>query len=305
MAQTRPSHDSSYLLAQLLVVNNARFLYSFVAQMRQSIGTNFMDAEICMDHATSELENAITRAHASPHHPVNPDEFLGLPLDDAYDVQRAVSLVSKLPVVVWKLGLTGAGARAAFGSDEPVVGRLPGSAIYSDRSKIAYVGPEMYAEAEIIFEFGADLPTLDRPYTREDIAQALMGVYLGIEIVRTRFSSSDLELPQLVADNVMAHGLLLGRKLASEWDESFGDIGVTLQREGHEPVPGSTSNVMGNPIDAVVWLANWLQANEGRSITREQLVASGSCTVPAPIFAGDIITAYVDDTPSARISIDI
>lgn len=261
-----------------------------------------------MDDAVDTLALSLidaTRASARPVPlPAEPD---GLTLDKAYAVQRRTMAAANLPVMVWKLGLTGDAPRAAMGAREPAVGRLPASAIYSDQAAIAYRAPEMYAEAELVFEFGHDLPAHDRPYTRAEICAALKGIWAGIEIVRTRFATSDLPLNLLVADNVMAHGLVLGRKLADGWDERFAAMPATLVRTDRageeERVAGDTARVMGDPLGAVVWLANWLRANEGRSLQREQLVAAGTCTGATEIFAGDKVCVGFDGVEAARVTL--
>lgn len=225
-------------------------------------------------------------------------------LAQAYAIQCRLSEASALPVMVWKLGLTGAGAREAFHASEPVVGRLPASAIYSNRSEIDFIGREMFAEAELVFELGSDLAPQDRPYTRADLCFALKGIWAGIEIVRTRFETSDLTLPLLVADNGMAHGLVLGRRLANGWDDRFADLPVNLIRNDGTPVEGSTARVMADPLDALVWLANWLREHEGYLLKREQLVASGTCTGATEIFPGDIISVLFEGEEAARVTLD-
>ncbi|MEO5596990.1 MAG: fumarylacetoacetate hydrolase family protein [Novosphingobium sp.] len=224
---------------------------------------------------------------------------------EAYDIQRRLIANARMPIMVWKLGLTGAGVREAFGASEPTVGRLCASAIYSNRSEIAFAGTEMFAEAELVFEMGRDLPMQDAPYTREDVCGALKGIYAGIEIVRTRFASSDLSLPLLIADNSMAHGLVLGRKLAAQWDNRFADIHVTLTRGADEVTEGGTARVMADPLDALVWLANWLRENESCTLQREQLIASGTCTGATEIFAGDTIRVEFDGIDGARVSLRV
>lgn len=224
-------------------------------------------------------------------------------LADAYGIQRRIFARAGMPIMAWKLGLTGAGVREAFGASEPTVGRLPASAIYSNGSEIAFSGTKMFAEAELIFEMGRDLPVQDAPYTRDDVSSALKGVYAGIEIVRTRFVTSELTLPLLIADNSMAHGLVLGRKLAAQWDDRFADMPATLTRGTDEVVEGGTARVMGNPLDALVWQANWLRANEGCSLQREQLIASGTCTGATEIFAGDTIRVGFDGLEAACVDL--
>jgi len=249
-----------------------------------------------------DLENALLAAgKASAAGAALPVRAPGI--TEAYAIQRRVNESANMPVMVWKLGLTGAGVRETFGASEPTVGRLPASAIYSDRSEIAFVGAEMFAEAELVFEMGRDLPVQTQPYTRQDICAALKGIHAGIEIVRTRFVTSDLTLPLLIADNSMAHGLVLGRKLSSHWDDRFANISVTLTRSDGETISGSTAHVMGNPLDALVWLANWLRAHEGYALQREQLIASGTCTGATAIFANDVIRVDFDGAEAARVSL--
>lgn len=255
-----------------------------------------------MKKSFDDLENALLRA-ARAAGPAARLPEAELTLEDAYGIQRRLFAGTKMPVMVWKLGLTGAGVREAFGASEPTVGRLCASAIYSDRSEIDFAGAEMFAEAELVFEMGRDLPQQDSPYTREDVCAALKGIYAGIEIVRTRFVSSELALPLLIADNSMAHGLVLGRKLAAQWDDRFADMPVTLTRNADAATEGGTARVMNDPLHALVWLANWLRVNEGCTLQREQLIASGTCTGATEIFAGDTIQVAFDGLDAARIDL--
>ena len=225
-------------------------------------------------------------------------------LEEAYAIQRDVAGRSDMPVMLWKLGLTSEGAQTAFGTDQPVVGRLPASAIFAHGSAVTYFGPEMYAEGELVVELARDLPEQDAPYTRSDICDAIGGIYAGIEIVRSRFASDDLPLSLLVADNVMGHCLVWGRKLADEWDDKFADMPVTLTLNAEDPAEGSTRLVLGNPLDAVVWLANWLRDTEGGRLRAEQLIATGSCTGATPFHAGDIIRVDFDDAEGARVLVE-
>jgi len=224
-------------------------------------------------------------------------------LAQAYDIQRTLHCRCDLPVMVWKLGLTAEAPRAAFGSDSPVVGRLPSSAIYCDRGEVAFAGNAMFVEAELVFELGWDLPPERAPYDRGTVAGALKGIYAGIEIVRSRFAEMDLPLGLLVADNVVAHGLVLGRKLSTRWDDGFADMPVTLQRNGEPPVSGSTAWAMGNPLDALVWIANWLCENGEGGLRREQLVASGTCTGATEVFAGDRVSVDFAGAGGACVSL--
>jgi 2-keto-4-pentenoate hydratase len=223
-------------------------------------------------------------------------------VEQAYAIQRAIFERRMMPTMVWKLGLTGEGPRAALGSADPVVGRLPASAIYLDRSEVSLFGAEMYGEAEIVLEFGADLPPRDTPYEAAEVAMAIKGVYAGIELATTRFESSGLSLGNLIADNCLGYGLVLGDRLHDGWLDTFADLPVTMTRAGHPPETGSTSRAMGSPLAAATWLANWLGANE-TGIQREQLIATGNCAGITRLFAGDVVTARFAGRWQASITI--
>ena len=253
----------------------------------------------------SDVEEMLLFAHA---HSCRPDALASVPaedvtLGDGYAIQRSLHSRSQMPVMVWKLALTAPAPREALGAVEPVVGRLPASAIYTSRSEIRFAGAEMYAEAELVLELGEDLPPVAAPYTRDSVSSALKGAYAGIEIASTRFRHSELPLGLLVADNAMAHGLVLGERLADGWEHHFADWPVSLSRNAEPAIQGSTARVMGNPLDALVWLANWLCENGEGGLRREQLVATGSCTGITQIFPNDTLTAGFGANEAVRVTV--
>jgi len=258
-----------------------------------------------MPQGDSTLTKALTEAllAARPTRRAVPVPANDVPLAAAYAVQRGVHGASAMPVMVWKLGLTSEGARTAHGASEPAVGRLPASQIFCNDSQIDFSGPEMFAEAELVFELGKDLPPRPQPYTPAEVAAALKGVWAGIEIVRTRFVHSDLPLGLLVADNVMGYGLVLGDRLATGWDDRFAALPVSLSIDAAAPVAGSTANVMGDPLDALTWLANWLCGQGEGGLRAEQLVAAGSCTGVTEIHPGDALVATFDGAGTAKVAL--
>ncbi|CDO38581.1 MULTISPECIES: 2-keto-4-pentenoate hydratase [Novosphingobium] len=224
-------------------------------------------------------------------------------LAEAYDVQRAIMRTTNLPVMVWKLALTTPQARDAFGTDEPIVGRLAASAILNNGTQTRQAWPEMFAEAELVFEIGHDLPPKDTPYTRETVLPAIQALYAGIELAAPRYTTSDMPLGLLVADNAMGHALVLGARLSAQWEDSYADMPVSIALNGEVQENGSTTRVMGNPLDALVWLANWLCDNGEGGLRREQLVSAGSCTGATPISAGDSVSAAFNGIEVARVSL--
>lgn len=228
---------------------------------------------------------------------------ISLDLAEAYEVQRALMRVTNLPVMVWKLGLTSPPAQEAFGAIEPAVGRLAASAILNTGTESRQIWPETFAEAEIVFELGADLPPSGAPYTRETVLPAIKAIYAGIELAAPRYDTSDLPLGLFVADNAMGHALVLGKRLAHVWEDRFADMAVDILVDSEVQEHGSTTRVMGNPLDALVWLANWLCDQGEGGLRREQLVTSGSCTGATPVKAGQTVTATFGGIDAVRVNL--
>jgi 2-keto-4-pentenoate hydratase len=122
------------------------------------------------------------------------------------------------------------------------------------------------------------------------VAKALGAAYAGIEVCASRFTSDDLSLAHVIADNSNAESLVIGEALPSTLISNLDDMPVTLSRRGLDDVQGSTGNVLGQPLQSVTWLANWL-ALQGEGLRRGQLIASGSCTGMVEARTDDLVIA--------------
>ncbi|MDO7835523.1 fumarylacetoacetate hydrolase family protein [Sphingobium sp. HBC34] len=214
--------------------------------------------------------------------PLTPD----MALDRAYRVQANAFADRRQPIAGWKIGLTGEGIRIALGADAPAAGRLAQADILRSPA-VALIGPgDYYVEAELLFSMSRALPPQDAPFTPDQVAAAVGALHAGIELVTSRFESDDLPLGLLVADNCMADRLLVGDKVADGWDDRFANMAVTLDGPGNQSARGSTAAVMGSPLLAVTWLANWL-AGQGLLLDAGQIVSSGTCTGVTLVMPGD------------------
>lgn len=232
---------------------------------------------------TAAIASALAMAHRTGRPtPLGAD----MALDRAYRVQDAAFAHRGEPLGGWKIGLTGEGIRIALGAKEPAAGRLAHADILHGPAVAVLGSGDYYVEGELLFEIGGTLNRGAQPYSVSDVAEVVSGLYAGIELVTSRFESDDLPLGLLVADNVMADRLLVGDRIADAWDDRFAAMPVTLTGPGHQSTQGSTSAVMGNPLVAVTWLANWL-AGQGLALEAGQIVSSGTCTGVTHVMPGD------------------
>ena len=213
-------------------------------------------------------------------------------LNEAYEAQAAVALLRSMPNAGFKLGLTHEGAQRAADTYAPIVGRLNSADIRRSHSKIEL--PEIHLRivvAEVVFEIGSDLPAAHAPYSEQRVRASVSRAYAGLELCNTRFDeSTDPPLAYVVADNSNADLIVVGDALTEEDIGSLASLSVTLQRRDRPDVQGSTQNVLGNPLRAVTWLANWL-ARRGEGLKRGQLISSGSCTGMTQVATEDTVIA--------------
>lgn len=223
-------------------------------------------------------------------------------LDEAYRVQSAIARYRGL-TKGFKIGITSVEAQRATGATAPIVGRLASQDIVWGRKRTVLGEPHLrIAEAEVVFEIGADLSSTGAPFSQEQIAKSVSGAFAGIEICNSRFSDVDaVPLTDVVADNSNADLLVVGQRLSDAQMQSLANLSVTLMRAGGAIVHGSTAKVMGDPLASLTWLANWL-ASRGEGLKRGQLVASGSCTGMTEFAASNVLVATfgADTTVSAE-----
>ncbi|WP_426570344.1 2-keto-4-pentenoate hydratase [Streptomyces canus] len=213
-------------------------------------------------------------------------------LDDlglAYAVEsttRALALAAGDRVIGYKIGLTSQPARDAFGAGEPTAGHLLAGRLLEDGRPLATAGLfEPKVEVEIAFVLGEALPGPN--VSAQDVHSATAVVAPAFEFVDSRWRGGARTLPMLVADNTNAARAVLGSGVALPADLS--EITATLSI-GSRTVPGSATAVMGDPADAVAWLARHL-LRSGTRLEAGDIVLSGTLCAPTAIRAGDRLVA--------------
>jgi 2-keto-4-pentenoate hydratase len=233
-----------------------------------------------------------------------PPDLIPRDLEEAYGIQAALMSLRDTALAGFKLGLTNEKAQRAADTFAPIVGRLAASDVYRGSARIELPGKHLrIVEAEIVFELGSDLPAGHAPYSEQRVMASVARAFAGIEVCNTRFEETvEPSLPCLVADNSNADLIVVGDPLPERDLAGLADLPVTLQRRGHPDIKGTTRNVLGNPLRALTWLANWL-ARRGEGLKRGQLISSGSCTGMTELSADDSAVATFGS--GARVGLEL
>ncbi len=212
---------------------------------------------------------------------------------EGYLIQRQIEAISDKPLFGWKIAATSAAGQRHIGVDGPLAGRLLAETVHAEGDLIPFGANRMrVAEVEFAFRMSADLPPRRQPYSRAEVFAAVADLFLAIEIPDSRYADFvTAGGPQIIADNACAHRFVLGPRAPGEWrrfdlasHRVVGRVGDRLEREG------VGSNVLGDPLIALTWLANEL-SSLGVTLAAGQIVTTGTCVAPMEIRPGDVVAA--------------
>ena len=124
----------------------------------------------------------------------------------------------------------------------------------------------------------------------------------AIEIVDDRYENwRTIGTPTLIADDFFAAGAVLGPPVALDPPRSSAATGTTVIN-GAEVGRGRGADVMGNPLNALAWLANSLAAR-GEMLRRDEVVLLGSLVETRWLARGDHVAIAVSGLGEVTLSI--
>ncbi len=227
-------------------------------------------------------------------------------IEAAYQLQDRLLELVGAPTVGWIMACTGEAMQKVHGLAGPYWGRALADAVYESPARIEislFTGPPSL-EIELVFRLSADLPPREAPYTADEVAEAVACMHAGLELVDGRWEDlRAIDGPSLVADNG-TDGLLILGPAHEDWrllDRARLPLRLTVN--GEAAGGGSGGNAMGDPLNALTWLAN-AQSSRGVGLRAGETVNTGNC-LEAYRFAGagEEIVADCGPLGSARATL--
>lgn len=226
-------------------------------------------------------------------------------VDDAYRIALAVrdlKVAAGRRVTGHKVGLTSKAMRTMFEAAEPDYGFLYDDWFVAEGS---VVPPERLnrplVEQEVAFVMGRRLsgPSVHAA----DVIRATDFVLPALEIVDSRFRErGPTMLVDSIADAASCGLVVLGGNPVGLTDIDVRRISGSLLVNGEIMETGSAAAVLGNPINAVAWLANKLH-EFGVAMEPGDVILSGSFVRAVPFAAGDSIVALFDQLGEVSVTI--
>lgn len=231
------------------------------------------------------------------------ETFPGIDAVDAYEIQLcgvARRVHGDNRVIGHKVGLSSKAMQDMMGVDEPDYGHLLADMLlHEDRPVRAgrYLLPRV--EVEVAFVLGADLP--GEGCTVADVLRCTAYVAPSIELIDSRIVDWRIGLVDTIADNASSAGVVLGagRRKPDELDLTA--IDAVLTKNGGQVAAGRSDAVLGDPTNAVAWLAQKV-ASFGVRLRSGHIILPGSCTRAYDVVAGDSVTASFTGLGSVSLS---
>ena len=239
------------------------------------------------------------RANRRPCAPVR-DLLPAGDVDAAYAVQSAWvagQIAGGAVPIGRKIGLTNPAVQAQLGVDRPDFGVLldtmacpPGTPIDTGRT----LQPKIEAEIAFVLAHDLDQPIDGFAFTAAEVAAATDYVVPALEIVDSRIADWNIDIVDTVADNASSGLFTLGGQRRRLDGLDLAGCAMTMHRGGELVSTGSGAACLGDPLNAVAWLATTAR-DYGRPLRAGEIVLSGALGPMVPVAPGDTLHARIAD----------
>lgn len=185
-------------------------------------------------------------------------------------VQAQISQALGFEPKGWKVGIAEDGT--------PVAAPMPGPWLEAEDEYEGAPGADIRIEVELGLRLSRDLPVRPgKPYSRAEVLDHCDRVFLGIEIVESRFSDwrGEIDYPVRLADSLAHGGYLVGSDVSPRTLDYLSDLSCFIALEGTTLYDEPAVHANGDPVAPfIAW------ANRGEDVLGPlragQLVTTGS-----------------------------
>ncbi|MBL6931988.1 MAG: fumarylacetoacetate hydrolase family protein [Rhodospirillales bacterium] len=228
------------------------------------------------------------------------DKLIPADEDEAYGVQTALHEWQQEQgqgrIVGYKIGCTTPTMQRIVGVPNPTFGGILDVNVSHDYGTYAFKNfQKVGIECEIAVRLSSDLPASGAPYDRPAIEAAVGSCMAAIEVVDNRYGDYlSIQAPVLIADDFFQAACVLGAEINDWRNIDLSQIEGRTYIDGRFVGCGPGSDILGHPLEAVVWIVNRMAAL-GRGLKAGEFILTGSL----------VAVQWLDHAPvEAVISID-
>lgn len=221
----------------------------------------------------------------------------------AYQIQKHNTqhwIANGSKVVGCKIGLTSEAVQAQLGVNQPDFGMLFEENAFSSGETIAiddFLAPQV--EAEVAFMLKADLTKPNLQVA--DVIAAVDYTVAALEVVDSRIANWDISLFDTIADNASYGAHVIGTDHVDIAELDLKQCQMELMEDGVAVSKGQGSDCLGDPLNAVLWLAGVMR-DTGRPLLAGDLVLSGALGPMTPLNPGKTYVATIGGLGPVSVS---
>jgi 2-oxo-3-hexenedioate decarboxylase/2-keto-4-pentenoate hydratase len=196
-----------------------------------------------------------------------------------------------------KVAITTKVMQRLMGIDEPCGGAVFAKEIHLSPAslRLADFG-QVAVECEIAVRLGRDLPG---GQSRDEVAASIASCHAAIELIDdARAEYKQFDALNLVADNAWNGGLVLGPAVEDWRHLDLAALKGTMSVGGRVAGHGTGADVLGHPLNALVWLADTL-ARRGRPLRTGMAITTGSIVATQWPKAGETVEVEIEGLEKA------
>lgn len=209
----------------------------------------------------------------------------------AYKIAGLVAEELGWPVRGWKIAAMKEEMQKALRTDSPIYGRVyctKPTPITVERAKLASPIPEVEYQAKL----GIDLPPREKPYSVEEVTEAVASLHPGLELAECRFihDAAFPPLPAILADGAGSGTIIYGPPIEDWRKRDIAGQEATLASDGKLRRKGTAAAALDHPMVPLTWLANEL-SRTGVGMKAGEMVSTGTLTGMLAPKAGETYVA--------------
>lgn len=211
----------------------------------------------------------------------------------AYRVAQMVAEELGWKIAGWKIAAMKEEMQQALRTDSPIYGRVFAPMVKASPVSVAHATlcspiPEVEYQARL----GVDLPPRAKPYTQEEVTDAVASLHPGLELAECRFihDAAFPPLPAILADGAGASTLIYGPPIEDWKRRDIAGQEVVLHCNDKPRRKGTAAAALDHPMVPLAWLANEL-SRTGIGLQAGQMISTGTLTGMLAPKPGEIYVA--------------
>lgn len=229
------------------------------------------------------------------------------PTTDAEGAAAQLALARRLgadPPAGFKIGATGRRMQQYLGVSEPVAGFMEAHNLHRSGASLdlaQFAKPAV--ECELVVRLARDLPP--GPCTAAQAEAAVGDLMAGIEIVENRYVEdlASVGTPTLIADQMFHAAAVIGAPAAERRGLDLPSVIGRFLIDGTERDRGAGSELLGDPMNCLAWLAGSQLARAFDGLRAGQVIMLGSVVAPVWLNASAKVEAIFDGLPAVALTL--